>query len=184
MMRTIFFSLFCICIFIICTCYSNHPDPAYFSTIKKYTNNSYNQQIAFYADLSQSSGYYRFYVLDLVHNTVLTKGLCCNGKTDWKNNVLYSNAANSNCSSKGLYMIGPSYIGNFGKAYRLYGLQSTNSNVLNRGVVLHSHRCVPFIPYFFPIAKSKGCPTVNAQFFKELDSYISDSDKPILLYIE
>ena len=179
-MRTIILSL----LLSACTYHSNHSDASYFSTIKKYTNNNYNQQIAFYADLSQPSSGYRFYVLDLVHNTILTKGLCCNGKTDLLLNVLYSNAGKSNCSSKGIYKIGDFYIGRFGKAYRLHGLSSTNSNALSRGVVLHPYKWVPPIPTFFPIIRSKGCPMVNPSFFKELDSYISRSDKPILLYIE
>ena len=180
-MKTLLFSL---ALFVGCGRHSNNPDRSYYKTMKNYATSNYNQQIVFYADLSRPSSGYRFYVLDLVHNAVLANGLCCKGKTDRFFNVLYSNAGHSNCSSKGLYQIGPAYTGQFGKVYRLYGLSSTNSNALNRGVVLHPHRCVPFYPSLFPIAESKGCPTVNAIFFKVLDLYITRSDKPIRLYIE
>jgi hypothetical protein len=177
-------------VFALLTGCKNHAIPSkksteeYCTTIKKYLTKEYNQEIAFYADLTKHSSGYRFFVLNLKNNSILKQGLCCNGKTNICGNVKYSNVSGSGCSSKGFYRIGNPYKGKFGKAYKLNGLQNTNNNAFKRAVVLHSHRCVPENPTFARLAESDGCPTVNSKFFNELDAYISQSNKPILLYIE
>ena len=151
--------------------------------LKSYTSSKYNSDIIFYADLSKSSNDYRFFVINLKDSSIINKGLCCNGKTDDKGNTLYSNIPGSNCSSKGVYKIGNSYTGKFGKAYKLYGLSVTNSNAYARCVVLHSHWSIPRNLTGLPICESYGCPTVNSDYLKELSEYISKSKKPILLVI-
>lgn len=40
-------------------------------------------------------------------------------------------------------LIGKSYYVRFGLAFKLNGLGKTNSNALNRPVVLHAHECMP-----------------------------------------
>jgi len=144
----------------------------------------YNSEIIFYIDLSKSSKDYRFYVVRLKDTAILKQGLCCNGRTDKDGKVIYSNVVGSNCSSKGKYYVGSSYIGKFGKAYKLHGLDATNSNAYKRAVVLHSHYCIPKDPTSFSICKSFGCPTVNPEYLKELSFYIDNSKKPILLFIK
>ena len=75
-------------------------------------------------------------------------------------------------------------MGKFGLAYKLYGLDSTNSKAFERFVVLHAHSCVPneeIDPE--PLCQSWGCPTVSPEFLQELKKYIDASEKPILLWI-
>jgi hypothetical protein len=98
--------------------------------------------------------------------------------------IQFSNSANSLCTSLGKYKIGNSYNGKFGLAFKLYGLDATNSNAYNRFVVLHAHTCVPNAETApLPICESWGCPTVAPLFLKELKQYIDRSEKPVLLDI-
>ena len=56
---------------------------------------------------------------------------------------MYSNENGSQLRSLGIYKIGAKYKGRFSDAYRLHGLQATNSNALSCNLVLHSDDCVP-----------------------------------------
>ena len=179
--------LFVCLLFIKCSSPVLHKEekaPAIIKEIKSAITSEYNSKIVFYIDLSKSSTDYRFFVIRMKDSMIVNKGLCCNGRTDSYGNVIYSNAPGSNCSSKGIYSIGSSYTGRFGKAYKLYGLSSTNSNAYKRCVVLHSYWGIPRTAPTFTICKSYGCPTVNPDYLKELSEYIDKSKKPILLIIK
>ncbi|MGZ5191235.1 MAG: murein L,D-transpeptidase catalytic domain-containing protein, partial [Flavisolibacter sp.] len=89
----------------------------------------------------------------------------------------------SGCTSLGKYKIGNPYQGKFGLAYKLYGLDKTNSNAFSRFVVLHAHDCVPDDETENEICQSPGCPTVSVAFLKELKTMINNSEKPVLLWI-
>lgn len=152
------------------------------STSDDYRKAEVNNYV-FFADLSKPSGEYRFFIVNTKDSTIVAKGLCCNGKTDTNGQVLFSNVSGSGCSSKGVYRIGRPYIGNFGKAYRLFGLDATNSNAFIRNIVLHAYKGIPRHPNGKPICKSEGCPTVNPEFLEELGRIVEGSTKPTLLFI-
>ena len=154
------------------------------TALKTHLKKGFNRDIAFYVDLSRPSNENRFFVLDLQRNQLLARGLCCNGRTDGKGNVLYSNRNGSNCSSHGAAKVSYRYRGQFGKAYKLEGLERSNSNMFSRAVVLHAHGCIPDAPQQGSICVSEGCPTVNPALLETLAGYIDHSAKPILLYIE
>lgn len=63
----------------------------------------------------------------------------------------------SGCTSLGKYKIGGAYQGQFGLAYKLYGLDSTNSNAYQRNVVLHAYDRVPDNEVYKEICQSSGC---------------------------
>jgi hypothetical protein len=142
----------------------------------------YNSQYAFYADLERPAGNYRFFVVDLETGKPLEKGLCLNGRT-YNGQVLYSNEPGSNCSSRGFAKVSYSYTGRFGKAYKLAGLEGSNSNMFRRAVVLHSWAGVPDFPVGWNPVESEGCPTVSPAFLETLGAYIEASPEPVLLYI-
>lgn len=156
---------------------------SYISLVKNKISDKYNNDFVFFADLTLSSSDYRFFVIRLKDSMIINRGLCCNGKTGKNGEVLYSNQPGSNCSSQGAYKIGTAYTGKFGKAFKLHGLEATNSNAYARAVVLHSYRGVPRSSYGFRLFRSQGCPTVNPEYLKELSSIIDQSSKPIMLYI-
>jgi uncharacterized protein YxeA len=145
----------------------------------------YNTQYCFMADMKIESGKKRFFVYNLLRDSVELSGLVTHGSGKMgTGKIQFSNTANSLCTSVGKYRIGDSYTGKFGLAFKLYGLDNTNSNAFNRFVVLHSHSCIPNAETApFPICESWGCPTVAPAFLGELKNYIAQADKPILLNI-
>ncbi len=174
------------------------PAPAIDNTVKEKLNtiaasakqyavtNKYNTQFCFLIDMSIASGKRRFFVYDLKKNKVTATGLvthgCCNQR--WLAGRKYDNAVGCGCTSLGKYKVGNPYKGRFGLAYKLYGLEATNSNAYNRFVVLHAMQCVPekeVEPY--PICQSDGCPSISPGFLQQLSPLIDASKQPVLLWI-
>jgi len=146
----------------------------------------YNEQVCFLIDMKIAPGNNRFFVYDFKKEAIVDKGLVTHGSGSQTptDTLLFSNVANSNATSIGRYKIGNEYSGKFGMAFKLYGLDKTNSNAFNRYVVLHSHSCVPMQEvYPSTICTSLGCPTVAPSFLLQLKKYIRQSDKPVLLWI-
>ena len=128
----------------------------------------------------------RFFVYDFKKDSVVDKGLVTHGRGSQtaSDTLRFSNIPNSNATSIGKYKIGNEYIGKFKTAFKLYGLNKTNSEAFNRFVVLHAHNCVPNEEVFpAAICTSLGCPTVAPTFLSKLKTYINKSNKPILLWI-
>lgn len=146
----------------------------------------FDSTICFLIDMSEESGKKRFFIVDLQKDSVLNSGLVTHGSCGqrWLTGREYGNAVGCGCTSLGRYKVGSPYKGTFGLAYKLHGLDSSNSNAFKRYVVLHSHECVPdneLDPY--PLCQSQGCPTVSPGFLKELATIIDKRSKPVLLWI-
>ena len=148
-------------------------------------SNKYNEQICFLIDMSMPSGQNRFFVYDFKKDTLQNSGVVTHGNCNqyWLEGRKYSNKVGCGCTSLGKYKVGYSYSGKFGLAYKLYGLDKTNSNAFNRYVVLHSHSCVPETEVRDDICQSNGCPTVSPGFLQQLKPVIDKSTRPILLWI-
>ena len=146
----------------------------------------YNETHCFLLDMRLPSGKSRFFVYNLLKDSVEITGLVTHGSgsDNGTEDLIFSNFKNSNCTSLGKYKIGNSYTGSFGLAYKLYGLDKTNSNAFDRFVVLHSHTCVPNDEVSpLPICVSLGCPTVSPPFLTRLKKYLDESQQPVLLWI-
>jgi len=145
----------------------------------------FDDRYCFLLDMRLPSGKNRFFVYNLDEGSVEIAGLVAHGSgNSYSATPVFSNTPNSNCTSLGRYKIGKSYHGQFGLAYKLYGLDKTNNKTFDRFVVLHAHECVPndeVAPA--TICKSWGCPTVSPSFLTQLRSYINASSKPVLLWI-
>jgi hypothetical protein len=159
------------------------------SEIKSFTsvNRKYSKKVAFLVDMKIKSGKNRFFVYDLENEKIIDQGLVAHGsgsETGIKGDILqFSNEPNSNCTSLGRYTIEKSYNGVFGKAFRLNGLDQTNSNALKRAIVLHRYKEVPDEEKEYYIINSHGCPMVSDVFFKRLEKIIESSDAKIMLYM-
>ena len=150
------------------------------------TQKGYSTKYCFLIDMSIASGRNRFFVYDLENKTVAYSGLvahgCCN--ETFISHPKFSNSSSSGCSSLGKYKVGGYYVGKYGPSYRLYGLESSNSNAFQRGVVIHGYDCVPDKQiYPMVLCNSLGCPMVSYNFFDRLSHIIDHSEKPILLWI-
>jgi hypothetical protein len=84
------------------------------------------------------SGQNRFFIYDITKDTIRNSGLVTHGRCNemWLDGRKYSNTPGCGCTSLGKYKIGNSYMGRFGLAYKLYGLDKTNNNAFKRFVVL------------------------------------------------
>jgi len=147
--------------------------------------NRYNETICFLVDMSLPSGKDRLFVYDLNKDTIRNAGLVTHGRCNqyWLDGRKYGNTVGCGCTSLGKYKIGRSYQGRFGLAYKLHGLEKTNSKAFERFVVLHSHECVPATEVKAEICQSDGCPTVSPGFLQYLKPIIDASKKPVLLWI-
>ena len=138
----------------------------------------------FDADAPSSSS--RFIVYDLENDSIITRARAAHGRCN-RNFLVgrkYSDEPGCGCTALGKYKTGASYIGRFGLAYKLYGLDSTNRNAYRRSVVLHGHECIPPNDQrVLEICQSDGCPMVSPVFMQQLHTLIRNSRKPVLLWI-
>jgi hypothetical protein len=146
----------------------------------------YNKEIAFFIDMEILSGKNRFFVYDLKTNKIIDEGLVAHGlgsETQTEGKLTFSNISNSLSTSLGKYSIGNHYKGKFGKAYKLYGLDKSNSNAYNRNIVLHKYSAVPYEEQETNICHSFGCPMVNVKYFERIEKIIDNSQTSIILSI-
>jgi len=148
-------------------------------------NKSYSQEIVFLIDMKIPSGKNRFFIYDLKKDSISKSALVAHGagSTLSADSLVFSNTPNSYQTSLGNYKVGNSYAGNFGKSYKLHGLDKTNSKAFDRLVVLHPYQCVPDEEQEYPICESLGCPMVSNNFMESLHRVIDSSKKPILMVI-
>lgn len=147
----------------------------------------YNQDLVFFINMKLHSRTNRFFVLNMQSRSIIDRGMVAQGantKPDATGTPVFSNEVGSNCTSLGKYRIGEKYKGRFGPAFRLHGLEATNSNALKRFVVLHGYSSVPDSPQEYDICYSLGCPMVSPNFLTKLENIIDHSEKPILLNIQ
>lgn len=149
-------------------------------------NPHYNQEIAFFIDMQLMSGKNRFFVYDLKNDVLIDQGLVAHGfgsriKSDGVQK--FSNENGSLCTSLGSYSIGQSYNGQFGKAYKLHGLDATNNKSYARNIVLHKSSDVPYDEQSSQIEYSFGCPMVNEKYYERIEKLIDDSKRNIILDI-
>jgi L,D-transpeptidase catalytic domain len=136
-------------------------------------------------DMSLPSSQNRFFLFHLKKDTIENSGLVTHGQGRrlFSTTIEFSNEPGSYCTSLGKYKIGARYFGKFGLAYKLHGLDKTNSNALSRAVVLHAHECVPEAENGEEICESQGCPTIAPGFLKKIAPVIDRTTLPMLLYI-
>ncbi len=118
------------------------------------------------ADFSKPSREPRLHLVDMTSGAV-SRFLVAHGRgsdpdgSGWVR--MFSNAVNSQCSSRGAFLTGDYYFGRHGRSMRLIGLDATNSNAAAREIVVHS------APYVSPrvvqetgvLGRSEGCFAVD-----------------------
>ncbi|MCT2560271.1 murein L,D-transpeptidase catalytic domain family protein [Chryseobacterium herbae] len=145
---------------------------------------NYNQDLAVFINFKTNSGKYRYFVYDLKNDKIVQKAVVSHGSGSVIQNsetLKFSNTEGSYQSSLGKYEILGSYNGKFGKAYRLNGLDATNSNAMQRAIVLHSLGCVPDQEDESPACLSLGCPMLSPKALVQTAKYLDESKKPVIL---
>ena len=162
--------------------------------LKSYCHvNGLSEHYAVIVDFSYPSGKHRFFVCDLQTNKIISSSLCAhgagNGSTITK--PVFSNEIGSNCSSLGHYAItGKHKMSSTGlPSFRLKGLDSSNSNAMKRGILIHSAKIVSMsrlgiFPFYLPLDKriSSGCFAVDIDMMDIVGELVDNEKKPILLY--
>ena len=146
----------------------------------------YNSRIAIFVDLSLHSGRNRFVVWDFVQERPILICPVSHGSGSQRSHVRsayarISNNDGSHLSSIGRALIAERYEGRYGIAYRLDGLEDSNSNLRSRCVVLHGWEHTTSYP-IWPIATtgSFGCPVLSRRMMSRLDAIIKDEKMVVL----
>ncbi|MBQ3173596.1 MAG: murein L,D-transpeptidase catalytic domain family protein [Alistipes sp.] len=146
----------------------------------------YNTHIALFVDLSRHSGRRRFVVWDFESEDIVVAAPVSHGSGSRSPHVRsayarMSNEDGSHLSSVGRALVAERYVGCYGTAYRLDGLDSTNSNLRSRCVVLHGWDHTTSYPiYPFATVGSFGCPVLSRRVMEAVDGILCDHKRVII----
>ena len=151
--------------------------------------NGYSTDYCFFVDFSKPSGINRFFIYSFKEKKIIHRSLCAQGLGPNYNifTSKFSNKIGSNYSSLGKYRVGAlrkMYSAQWcdPKGYNLYGLDSTNSNALARGILIHNGN-LEIQTYPLPcLPVSHGCFAVSNSMMEHIKNTKKRTQKPILLY--
>lgn len=146
----------------------------------------YNTRFALFVDLSRHSGRRRFVVWDFAHERIILSCPVSHGSGSSKSHersayASLSNEDGSHLSSVGRAVVAERYEGRYGIAYRLDGIDSSNSNLRPRCVVLHGWEHTSSYPIWpFPTVGSFGCPVLSRRRMAEVDALLKNESRVII----
>ena len=149
-------------------------------------SNGYNGRVGLLMDLSRHSGLRRFVVWDFEKAKALHKFPASHGSGSPRSHVRSAYAACSNVdgshlSSLGRALVAERYEGRYGVAYRLDGLDESNSALRQRCGVLHGWQyTTSFAIYPLPTVGSWGCPVLSRRAMKMLDKILQQEQNVVL----
>jgi hypothetical protein len=165
-----------------------------FINLKEYCRKKdLSENYAIIVDYSIPSGKHRFFVCDLKKEKIVASSLCAHGagKGSTVFKPIFSNEIGSNCSSLGHYKItGRHQMSSSGlPSFRLQGLDTSNSNAMKRGILIHSAKLVSYCrlgiyPFYLPLDRriSSGCFAIDIDMMDVVGDLVDKEKKPILLY--
>ncbi|MBO5832322.1 MAG: murein L,D-transpeptidase catalytic domain family protein [Alistipes sp.] len=146
----------------------------------------YNTRVAMFVDLSRHSGRNRFVVWDMERNEPMLIAPVSHGSGAQRSHVRsayarLSNEDGSHLSSEGRAVVAERYEGRYGVAYRLDGLDATNSNLRSRCVVLHGWEYTTSFP-IFPLSTvgSFGCPVLSCKMMARVDEILRLEERVVI----
>ena len=146
----------------------------------------FNTRVALLMDLGRHSGRRRFVVWDFQQGRALYSFPVSHGSGSARSHVrsAYAECSNedgSHLSSAGRALVAERYVGRYGVAYRLDGLDETNSALRKRCVVLHGWRYTTSFPiYPFPTVGSWGCPVLSLRAMRKVDEILQWEERVVL----
>ena len=146
----------------------------------------YNTHLALFVDLSRHSGRCRFMAWDFEQNRPILSSPVSHGSGSQRSHrrsayARLSNEDGSHLSSVGRALVAERYEGSYGIAYRLDGLESTNSNLRSRCVVLHGWSYTTTLPIFpIPTVGSFGCPVLSKSVMARVDELLRNQSRVII----
>lgn len=146
----------------------------------------YNTRVALFVDLSRHSGRRRFVAWDMERNVPIFTCPVSHGSGSKRSHVrsvdaAFSNEDGSHLSSLGRALVAERYMGRYGVAYRLDGLDATNSNLRPRCVVLHGWEYTTSFPIFpFATVGSFGCPVLSRKMMNRVDELLQRERRVVI----
>ena len=116
-------------------------------------------------DYNQPSSQKRMYIIDMVHQKLISSQLVAHGQnTGGREALKFSNKDGSHQSSLGVFVTQTPYRGKHGLSLRLRGLErGYNDNASQRAIVLHGANYVnqDYVRKYGMIGRSWGCPAID-----------------------
>ena len=162
--------------------------------------NGYSTDYCLLVDYGRHSGRVRFLLWDFEKEKPVLKCLCAHGygKGSTARKPVFSNELGSFCSSLGHYRVGREKTMSKPKGRKalvLYGQDKTNSNAIQRGILIHpvSLPNFPIYPLMIPVKvhkvfghkirpKSEGCITIPFRKYSKVVETVKSSNKPLMLW--
>lgn len=132
-------------------------------------------------DIGQHSGQRRLFLIDVTTGAVQSMHVAHGSGSDSNHDgiaTVFSNTSGSNMSSLGFMLTAETYVGKHGESLKLDGLESRNSKVRARAIVIHSASYVD--PSLSKMGRSQGCPAVSLGNIKD---FIAKTKNGSLYYI-
>ena len=163
--------------------------------------NGYSTDCCLLVDYGRHSGRVRFFLWDFEKEKPVLKSLCAHGygKGSTARKPVFSNEPGSFCSSLGHYRVGKEKTMSKPKGRKalvLYGKDKTNSNALQRGILIHPVSLPNFSiwPLMIPVKvhnvlghkirpKSEGCITIPFRKYEKVSEIVKSSSKPLMLWV-
>ena len=163
--------------------------------------NGYSTEYCLLVDYGRHSGRVRFFLWDFQKEKQVMKCLCAHGygKGSTARKPVFSNEPGSFCSSLGHYRVGKEKTMSKPKGRKalvLYGKDKTNSNALQRGILIHPVSLPNFsiYPLMIPVKvhkvlghkirpKSEGCITIPFRKYEKVSKAAKSSNKPLMLWV-
>lgn len=88
----------------------------------------------------------------------------------------FSNIEGSNASSEGAFVTADYYVGKHGRSQRLLGLDPTNSNAMDRAIVIHGawYADAALIHTHGKLGRSQGCFAVGDRYLDEVFGHLGE----------
>jgi hypothetical protein len=155
----------------------------YFSLLSE--NKLENKKYLTIVDMSMSANTERFFVIDMETQQLVHKSLVAHGRNSGEEFATnFSNKGKSYQTSLGFYKTGETYDGRRGFSMKLDGLEYSNNNARDRGVVIHGADYVSkqFIKDNVRLGRSLGCPALPTDSFKEAVDILKDGSCLFVYY--
>ena len=149
------------------------------------TNQLLNKKYLTIIDMSLSSNEERFYVIDMETQELVCKSLVAHGRNtgeEFASN--FSNKGSSYQTSLGFYVTAETYDGKRGFSMKLDGLEYSNSNARDRGIIIHGADYVSnkFIEENGRLGRSLGCPSLPTGSFTEVVEMLKEGSCLFVYY--
>ncbi|PJA09434.1 MAG: hypothetical protein COX70_01790 [Flavobacteriales bacterium CG_4_10_14_0_2_um_filter_32_8] len=136
-------------------------------------------------DMSLSANAERFFVIDMETQQLVFKSLVAHGRNSGEEFAShFSNNEQSYQTSIGFYKTAETYDGKKGFSLKLDGLEYSNSNARDRGIIIHGAEYVSeqFVKNNTRLGRSLGCPSLPMDTFKKAIEFLKEGSCLFIYY--